>query len=58
MVGQVFLTNDTMLNENEVALTGDWILKICCKGHLSQQDIIKEAFFLISLLKREFSWPD
>ena len=37
MVGQVFLTNDTMLNENEVALTGDWIFvgKDSCRNKTS-----------------------
>ena len=32
----MFLANDTMLNENEVALTGDLIYNICWKGEASQ----------------------
>ena len=36
IVGQVFFTNDTILNENEVTLTDDLILNICMKGQLSQ----------------------
>ena len=46
IVGQMFFTNDTILNENEVTLTDDLILNICMK------------LFLISLLAREFSLPD
>ena len=36
IIGQMFLANDTMLNENEVALTGDLISNICWKGETSQ----------------------
>ena len=31
---QVSLTNDTVLNENEVTLADDWISSICWKGQL------------------------
>ena len=36
MIGQVFLTNDAMLNEKEVNLTDDLISNICWKGQLCQ----------------------
>ena len=48
VVGQVFLTNDTLLNVNKVTLTDDLIdliSNIGWKGQLSKQDIIKEDFF-------------
>ena len=51
IVGQVFLTNDTLFNVNKVILTNDVISNICWKRQLSKQDIIKEDF-LISLLER------
>ena len=45
IVGQVFLTNNTLLNVNKVTLTEDLISNSCCKGQLPKQDIIKEDFF-------------
>ena len=36
MVGQVFLTIDTVLKENEVTLRVDLISTICCKEELCQ----------------------
>ena len=36
MIGQVFLTNDAMLNEKEVTLKDNLISNICWKGQLCQ----------------------
>ena len=36
LVGQVFLSGYTILNENEVTLRVDAISNICWKGHLPQ----------------------
>ena len=36
IIGQVFLTNDTMFNENEVTVADDLISNICVKGQLPQ----------------------
>ena len=36
MVGQAFLTIDTMLNENEVTLRVNLISNIYCKGQLTE----------------------
>ena len=44
MEGEIFLTNDTVLNEKELTLRVDLISSICWKGQLSEEDIIKEAF--------------
>ena len=53
----MFLTNDTLLNINKVALTDELISSIYWKEQLSKQDI-KKKIFLISLLGREFDGPD
>ena len=45
MEGELFLTNDTVLNEKELTLRVDLISNICWKGQLSEEDIIKEAFY-------------
>ena len=45
MVGQVFLTNNTLLSVNKVTLTEDLVSNSCWKGQLPKQDIIKENFF-------------
>ena len=36
IIGQKFLTNHIMMNENEVSLRVDVIFNICWKGQLSQ----------------------
>ena len=41
----MFLTDDTMLNENGVTLIDGLVFNICWKGEMSQSEIIKEAFF-------------
>ena len=44
MVGQVFVTNDTLLKGNKVTLTDDIISNICWKVQLPKQDIRNEDF--------------
>ena len=46
-----------MLNENEVTLTDDWILRFVGKGSCLNKTS-KKKLSLYSLSQKEFSWPD